>query len=58
MFSTTLAHVGRQRSKVLATKTFVSRDAITFPSLVQPEVPKLMPNVWLPNVLLVVAIMT
>lgn len=34
----------------------VLRAAITCPSFVQPEVPKLIPNVWLPNVPLVVAI--
>jgi hypothetical protein len=32
--------------------------AITLPSFVQPDVPLLSPNVWLPKVPLVVAIMT
>jgi hypothetical protein len=31
---------------------------MTFPSFVQPEVPVLIPNVWLPNVPFVVAINT
>jgi hypothetical protein len=34
------------------------RTAITYPSFVQPDVPKLIPNVWLLNVPLVVAIIT
>ena len=58
VFSTTLAMSVDSVSKVLATRHSSPCDAITFPSLVQPEVPKLMPNVWLPNVPLVVAIMT
>lgn len=32
--------------------------AITCPSFVQPDIPKTLPNVWLPNVPLVVAIIT